>query len=89
MVAILSRDMQNEAVDSPLLTSQLKALVNIAVLPTWHAEMKVLLHQLYSLQDEGLWESSGSSLHALRLLINLTCNPDMIPSLLAAQVSGP
>nr|CAG4651441.1 EOG090X0H1B [Simocephalus serrulatus]SVE94589.1 EOG090X0H1B [Simocephalus serrulatus] len=71
--------------DPGLLTSALMALVNVAVLPSWHHEIKTLLHKTYSLLDEGHWSSDGESFHSLRLLINLSCNEEMVPSLLAAQ----
>lgn len=74
--------------DSSCLTSALSALVNIAVFPTWHKEMISILHKTYSLLDEGHWNGEDCfSLHSLRLLINLSCNEEMIPSLLAAQVA--
>lgn len=72
--------------DSGLLTSALMALVNVAVLPTWHHEYKTILHKTYSLLDEGHWNSDEESFQSLRLLINLSCNEEMVPSLLAAQV---
>lgn len=73
--------------ETSLLTSAFVALTNIAVLPSWHKEMKPILHKAYSLLDDGNWGSNGLSLQSLRLLINLSCNEEMIPSLLAAQVS--
>ena len=72
--------------DSSLVSSALAALINIAVLPTWHKDIKILLHKTYSLLDAGHWNRDDVSFQSLRLLINLSCNDDMIPSLLAAQV---
>ena len=74
-------------VDPALLTAALSSLTNIAVLNTWHKETKCILHKLYSLLDEGHWNRDGVSLQSLRLLINLSCNEDMVPSLLAAEVN--
>lgn len=71
--------------DPALMASTLSALTNVAVLPTWHGEMKPALHRAFSLLDEGHWNSDGISLQSLKLLINLSCNDEMIPSLLAAQ----
>lgn len=62
------------------------ALTNIAVLSNWHKEVGVALHRLYQLLDEGLWRNEGISYQSLRLLINLSCNEEMVPFLLAAQV---
>lgn len=73
--------------DPALITSALTALVNVAVLPSWHKEMKILLHKTYGLLDEGHWNSDGVSFQSLRLLINLSCNEEMVPSLLASQVA--
>lgn len=72
--------------DPSLVASALAALINIAVLPTWHKEMKSSLHKTYSLLDESQWNRGDVSYESLRLLINLSCNEEMIPSLLAAQV---
>lgn len=74
-------------VDPALLTGALSALTNIMVLNNWHNETKSILHKLYSLLDEGHWNRDGFSLQSLRLLINLSCNEDMVPSLLAAEVT--
>nr|CAG4637459.1 EOG090X0H1B [Ceriodaphnia reticulata]SVE73279.1 EOG090X0H1B [Ceriodaphnia reticulata] len=46
--------------DSSLVASALTALINIAVLPTWHKEIKTLLHKAYSLLDEGQWSRDGA-----------------------------
>jgi len=75
-------------VDPALLTGALSALTNIMVLNNWHNETKSILHKLYSLLDEGHWNRDGFSLQSLRLLINLSCNEDMVPSLLAAEAPG-
>lgn len=62
----------------------LSTLTNIAVLPDWHEEFCPILHHLYHLVDAG--PNSSVKLQALRVLVNLSCNDDMIPSLLAAHV---
>nr|CAG4649797.1 EOG090X0H1B [Scapholeberis mucronata]SVE93969.1 EOG090X0H1B [Scapholeberis mucronata] len=87
VTAGLTRVVQATSLNDPgLLSSALTALINISVLPTWHEEMKPILHEVYSLLDEGHWNSDGVSFQSLRLLINLSCNEAMVPSLLAAQV---
>lgn len=68
-----------------LLLAALVALTNIAVLTDWHDEFYIALHSLYRLVDNG---NPAVKLQSLRLLINLSCNEDMVPSLLAAQVSS-
>ncbi|XP_026282635.1 uncharacterized protein LOC113209379 [Frankliniella occidentalis] len=65
-----------------LLLAALVALTNVAVLTDWHDEFYVALHSLYRLVDNG---NAAVKLQSLRLLINLSCNEDMVPSLLAAQ----
>ncbi|KAJ1520025.1 hypothetical protein ONE63_004255 [Megalurothrips usitatus] len=65
-----------------LLLAALVALTNVAVLTDWHDEFYVALHSLYRLIDNG---NAAVKLQSLRLLINLSCNEDMVPSLLAAQ----
>lgn len=73
--------------DPAMMTSCLASLTNVAVLSAWHSEMKPLLHKCFSLLDEGHWNApDGLSLQSLKLLINLSCNEEMIHSLLAAQV---
>lgn len=66
-----------------LLLAVLTTLTNIAVLPDWHNEYYSVLHELYSFIDE---VSPHVKLQSLKLLVNLSTNEDMVPSLLAAQV---
>ena len=72
--------------DPALLTATLSSLTNIAVLSNWHKETKCILYKLYELLDECHWNDDGVSLQSLKLLINLSCNEEMVPSLLAAEV---
>ncbi|XP_054279979.1 uncharacterized protein LOC128998048 isoform X2 [Macrosteles quadrilineatus] len=65
-----------------LVLCALVTLTNIAVLTEWHDEFYPVLHNLYHLVDSA---SPQIKLQALKLLINLSCNQDMVPSLLAAQ----
>lgn len=67
-----------------LVLCALVTLTNIAVLTEWHDEFYPVLHSLYRLVDSA---SPQIKLQSLKLLINLSCNEDMVPSLLAAQVS--
>lgn len=66
-----------------LVLCALVTLTNIAVLNEWHDEFYPVLHNLYHLVDAA---SPQIKLQALKLLTNLSCNEDMVPSLLAAQV---
>jgi hypothetical protein len=74
--------------DPALLSCTFNSLTNLAVLSGWHMDMKCALHKAYSLLDEGHWNIDGVSLLSLRFLINMSCNEDMIPYLLAAQVNA-
>lgn len=77
------RFVNQEQYSEKLVLSALLTLANIAVLPDWHDEFYPILHQLNSLIDSG---SPQIKLQVLKLLVNLSCNEDMVPSLLAAQV---
>lgn len=72
--------------DSPILESALSALTNVAVLTKWHKEIGGALFRLYNLLDDCQWGNEEVIVQSLRLLINLSCNDDMITSLLAVQV---
>ncbi|KAF6217175.1 hypothetical protein GE061_001529 [Apolygus lucorum] len=92
----LNSDNQKELKDSiPVLSSILLAqpsekialqtlmtLTNITALPDWHEECCPILHHLYYLVDNAVFPIK---LQSLKVLVNLTCNMEMIPSLLAAQ----
>ncbi|OXA52525.1 armadillo repeat-containing protein 10 isoform X2 [Folsomia candida] len=69
---------QGEEIVEAVLTT----LANIAVLPDWHTEFCPALHTLYSLLDQ---LSLPIRLQSLKLLVNLSTNEEMVPSLLAAQ----
>lgn len=70
---------EGEELSEAILTT----LANVAVLSTWHDEFSPYLHALYALMDQ---LSLPLKLQALKLLVNLSTNDDMVPSLLAAQV---
>ena len=73
----VEEDME-EAVEAVLTT-----LGNVAIRTDWHEEFCPSLHSLYSLVDH---KSLALQLQSLKLLVNLSTNEDMVPSLLAAQV---
>jgi hypothetical protein len=68
-----------------VVLSALLTLSNIAVLPDWHDEFYPVLHTLYNKVDSG---SPQVKLQILKLLVNLSANEDMVPSLLAAEVTS-
>jgi len=71
--------------DPEFLSQTLLALTNIAVLPDWHHQFHPLLPRLLQ-----LWHSASNTIkfQSLRLLINLACNDETIPHLLAARCEG-
>ncbi|XP_037091556.1 uncharacterized protein LOC119111826 [Pollicipes pollicipes] len=71
-----------ETEDDDVLEPMLSCLVNVAVLDRWHELFTAHLSQLYSLVDEA---PPRLQIHALRLLVNLSCNDMTVPALLAAQ----
>ncbi|XP_050527455.1 uncharacterized protein LOC126897702 isoform X2 [Daktulosphaira vitifoliae] len=60
----------------------LSALTNIAVFHIWHSELQPAIHALYSLLES---KNPKVVLQCLKLLINLSCNDNMIPHLLGGQ----
>ncbi|CAG2053217.1 unnamed protein product [Timema podura] len=81
-IPLLLTFVNKEQPTEKLLLSALLTLSNIAVLSDWHDEFYPVLHALYQLVDTG---APQVKLQALKLLVNLSCNEDMVPSLLAAQ----
>lgn len=75
--------LKTENVKDELIQSILLTLTNFAVLSECHGEFFLVLHTAYDLIEK---KSPAIKLQALKLLINLSCNEDMVPSLLAAQV---
>ncbi|XP_049954266.1 uncharacterized protein LOC126470457 isoform X4 [Schistocerca serialis cubense] len=82
VIPILLSYVLRERQSDKLVMSSLVTLTNIAALPDWHDEYYSLLHTLYNLVDSA---PPQMKLQALKLLVNLSCNEDMVPSLLAAQ----
>uniref|UniRef100_A0A0P4VYJ8 Armadillo repeat-containing domain-containing protein n=1 Tax=Scylla olivacea TaxID=85551 RepID=A0A0P4VYJ8_SCYOL len=73
---------QNSWGDDGLRLAALVVLTNIATISEWHESYCPLLHRLYQLVDS---TNPHIQLQSLRLLVNLSCNREMIPSLLAAE----
>lgn len=65
-----------------VLLTTLICLCNIAVHYDWHEDFCPYLHSLFSHLETG---SPQCKLQVLKLLVNLSCNEDMVPSLLAAR----
>ncbi|KAG8227666.1 hypothetical protein J437_LFUL006977 [Ladona fulva] len=78
LLSFVTKNLQSDK----LTLSALLTLTNIAVLQDWHDEFYPVLHTLYNLVDTG---NPQVKLQSLKLLVNLSCNEDMVPSLLAAQ----
>ncbi|KAL4226459.1 DBD domain binding [Mactra antiquata] len=73
--------LDNDTGESVCLTS-LQALTNLSLISTHHGHYTRLVQRLY----EFLPSQNGSTrLQALKILVNLSCNPDMVPHLLAAK----
>ncbi|XP_069979796.1 uncharacterized protein [Penaeus vannamei] len=79
---ILMGFVQNSHGDDALRLASLVVLTNIATISEWHEDYCPLLHRLYHLVDS---PNPHIQLQSLRLLVNLSCNREMIPSLLAAE----
>jgi len=82
LLVMLASDTKRDS-DEEFLSSSLLSLTNTAVLPDWHHHIFPILPRLLH-----LWLSAKSSTiksQALRLLINLTCNDESIPHILAAK----
>ncbi|XP_064115010.1 uncharacterized protein LOC135221120 isoform X4 [Macrobrachium nipponense] len=79
---ILMSFVQNSQGDDALRLASLVVLTNIATISEWHDEYCPMLHRLYNLVDSS---NPHIQLQSLRLLVNLSCNKEMIPSLLAAE----
>lgn len=62
----------------------LSTITNIAVFHMWHCELQPAIHTLYGLLEN---QKNKVVLQCLKLLINLSCNDEMIPHLLGGQVS--
>ncbi|XP_069693053.1 armadillo repeat-containing protein 10-like isoform X2 [Periplaneta americana] len=81
-IPLLLTFVNKENTPEKLLLSALLTLSNVAVLPDWHDEFYPVLHTLYNMVDSG---SPQVKLQTLKLLVNLSANEDMVPSLLAAE----
>lgn len=81
-IPVLLSFVNKEQPTEKLVYHALVTLTNIAVLSAWHDEFYPVLHNLYRLIDDG---KPQIKLQSIKLLINLSCNEDMVPSLLAAQ----
>lgn len=75
--------LKQNSINDELALSLLSTLTNFAVLPDFHSEFYPVLPKAYELIEK---KNAVIKLQALKLLINLSCNDDMVPSLLAAQV---
>ena len=72
-----------EETGEALCLSSLQALTNLSVTSDHHGHYTRVIQKLYDFVDEG---QLGIRLQATRVLVNLSCNPDLVPHMLAAKV---
>jgi len=75
----------SEKSSEDLQLASLQALTNLSVTSTFHPPYTKVIQQLYELLDDAA--NHAVRLQALKVLVNLSCNADMVPHLLAAKVT--
>ena len=63
--------------------SSLQALTNLSVMDHHHNHYTRIIQKLYDFLDG---QNSGIRLQAAKILVNLSCNPELVPHMLAAKV---
>lgn len=63
--------------------SSLQALTNLSVMEHHHNHYTRIIQKLYHFLDG---QSPGIRLQAAKILVNLSCNPELVPHMLAAKV---
>lgn len=63
--------------------SSLQALTNLSVMDHHHSHYTRIVQKLYDFLDD---QSLGIRLQAVKILVNLSCNPELVPHMLAAKV---
>ena len=76
---------QSKDVSTSVQLSSLQALTNLSTTSEYHAPYTQIIQHLYELLDDG---EVKIQMQSLKLLVNLSLNPDMVPHLLAAKVSA-
>ncbi|XP_023933530.1 retinitis pigmentosa 1-like 1 protein isoform X2 [Lingula anatina] len=66
----------------PVYLASLQALTNLSVTDRYHGDYTRLIQKLYLLLDGA---GEAVKMQALKVLVNLSCNADMVPHLLAAK----
>lgn len=79
MVLALMKMMDSDEIIYNCLTT----LTNIAVFHMWHSEMQSSIHFLFALLES---QNNKIVLQCLKLLINLSCNDNMVPHILGGRV---
>ena len=74
--------LEDETGESVCLSS-LKALTNLSLTSQHHGHYTRVVQRLYDLVDKG---SANIKLQAAKVLVNLSCNPELVPHMLAAKV---
>ncbi|KAL3851952.1 hypothetical protein ACJMK2_015642 [Sinanodonta woodiana] len=72
----------DDSTDIAVCLSSLQALTNLSVTDLHHGHYTCLVGRLYHFLDI---DNEHLRLQALRILVNLSCNPEMVPHLLAAK----
>ncbi|KAK3601721.1 hypothetical protein CHS0354_016081 [Potamilus streckersoni] len=72
----------DDSTDIAVCLSSLQALTNLSVTDLHHGHYTHLVGRLYHFLDI---DNGHLRLQSLRILVNLSCNPDMVPHLLAAK----
>ncbi|XP_063429312.1 armadillo repeat-containing X-linked protein 4-like [Mytilus trossulus] len=73
--------LEDETGESVCLSS-LKALTNLSVTSQHHGHYTRVVQRLYDLVDTG---AASIKLQAAKVLVNLSCNPELVPHMLAAK----
>ncbi|CAG2190602.1 unnamed protein product [Mytilus edulis] len=73
--------LEDETGESVCLSS-LKALTNLSITSQHHGHYTRVVQRLYDLVDTG---AASIKLQAAKVLVNLSCNPELVPHMLAAK----
>ncbi|XP_046341238.2 uncharacterized protein LOC124122156 [Haliotis rufescens] len=81
-IPILIDLVMHEGMSSNVKLSSLQPLTNLSTTPTYHGQYTRAVQQLYDLLDVG---NRVVRIQAIKLLVNLSCNSEMVKHLLAAK----
>ncbi|XP_052090267.1 armadillo repeat-containing X-linked protein 4-like isoform X1 [Mytilus californianus] len=78
---LIDLTLEDETGESVCLSS-LKALTNLSITSQHHGHYTRVVQRLYDLVDTG---AASIKLQAAKVLVNLSCNPELVPHMLAAK----